>query len=98
MHSGFYNLRSALPMNLKAHHPGFKVWAGAQADIERVTAIWRECLDEYGGPFLFGGLPWRMPCTRPCARAFVTYDVKLDAKCAAYYAQHHGNGRPWRSG
>ena len=26
MHSGFYNLRSALPMNLKAHHPGFKVW------------------------------------------------------------------------
>ena len=27
MHSGFTNLRSALPMNLKAHHPGFKVWA-----------------------------------------------------------------------
>ena len=36
MHSGFSNLRSALPMNLKAHHPGFKVWAGAQADIDRV--------------------------------------------------------------
>ena len=29
MHSGFSNLRSALPMNLKAHHPGFKIWAGA---------------------------------------------------------------------
>src|SRR5260370_213486 len=26
MHSGFSNLRSALPMNLKAHYPGFKVW------------------------------------------------------------------------
>jgi glutathione S-transferase len=25
MHSGFYNLRSALPMNLKAYHPNFKV-------------------------------------------------------------------------
>ena len=25
MHSGFSNLRSALPMNLKAHYPGFKV-------------------------------------------------------------------------
>ena len=36
MHSGFANLRSALPMNLKARHAGFKVWAGAQADIERV--------------------------------------------------------------
>ena len=28
MHSGFANLRSALPMNLKARHPGFKVWSG----------------------------------------------------------------------
>ena len=50
MHSGFANLRSALPMNLKARHQGFKVWAGAQADIERVTAIWRDCLQRYGGP------------------------------------------------
>src|SRR5712672_4874357 len=40
MHSGFANLRSALPMNLKVRHDGFKVWAGAQADIDRVTAIW----------------------------------------------------------
>ena len=50
MHSGFANLRSALPMNLKAHFPGFKAWAGARGDIERVTAIWRECLQQYGGP------------------------------------------------
>src|SRR3954468_8347155 len=28
MHSGFTNLRSALPMNLKSHYPGFKIWAG----------------------------------------------------------------------
>src|SRR5258707_10306110 len=32
MHSGFYNLRSALPMNLKASYAGYKVWAGAQPD------------------------------------------------------------------
>ena len=37
MHSGFANLRSALPMNLKAHYPGFKIWAGAQADIDRIV-------------------------------------------------------------
>ncbi len=41
MHSGFTNLRSALPMNLKAHFPGFKSWAGARGDIERITAIWQ---------------------------------------------------------
>src|SRR5450759_4425563 len=52
MHSGFSNLRSALPMNLKAHHPGFKVWAGAQADIDRIVSIWRECLATSKGPFL----------------------------------------------
>ncbi len=57
MHSGFTSLRSALPMNLKAHHAQFKVWAGAQADIERVTAIWRDCLQRYGGPYLFGKKP-----------------------------------------
>ena len=54
MHSGFVSLRSALPMNLKGHYPGFKVWSRAQADIERVLAIWQECLATYGGPFLFG--------------------------------------------
>ena len=39
MHSGFASLRGALPMNLKAHFPGFKVWSRAQADIDRVLAI-----------------------------------------------------------
>ena len=85
MHSGFYNLRSALPMNLKAHHPGFKVWAGAQADIERVAAIWRECLERYGGPYLFGGsLTMADAMYAPVCTRFLTYDVKLDRQCAAY--------------
>ena len=85
MHSGFANLRSALPMNLKVRHDGFKVWAGAQADIDRVTAIWRECLKRYGGPYLFGATPtiadamYAPVCTR-----FATYDVKLDPASAAY--------------
>ena len=84
MHSGFYNLRSALPMNLNAHHPGFKVWAGAQADIDRVMAIWRKCLEAYGGPFLFGGPTMADAMYAPVCSRFATYDVKLDAKCSAY--------------
>src|SRR5579863_1225027 len=51
MHSGFANLRSALPMNLKAHFKGFKIWAAAQADIDRVTTLWHECLSLYGGTY-----------------------------------------------
>src|SRR5215468_5377386 len=84
MHSGFSNLRSALPMNLKAHHPGFKVWAGAQADIDRVMTIWRECLAAYGGPFLFGALTLADAMYAPVCARFTTYDVKLDPECAAY--------------
>jgi glutathione S-transferase len=85
MHSGFFNLRSALPMNLKAHHPGFKVWAGAQPDIARITEIWRSCLETYGGPYLFGPAPtvadamYAPVCTR-----FLTYHVPLNAACAGY--------------
>jgi len=84
MHSGFYNLRSALPMNLKAHYPGFKVFHGAQADIERVIAIWRDCLSTYGGPYLFGGLSLADAMYAPVVTRFLTYDVKLDGLCADY--------------
>lgn len=85
MHGGFYNLRSALPMNLKAHYKGFKIWAAAQADIDRVTAIWRECLGQYGGPYLFGATPSLADAMyAPVATRFQTYDVKLDRQCADY--------------
>ncbi len=68
MHSGFSNLRSTLPMNLRAHYPAFQLWARVQADIDRVVAIWRECLASYGGPFLFGTKPTTR-CMHRCARA-----------------------------
>ncbi len=85
MHSGFANLRSALPMNLKAHYANFKVFTGAKGDIARVAAIWSECAERYGGPFLFGARAtvadamYAPVCTR-----FVTYDVALDNVSARY--------------
>jgi glutathione S-transferase len=85
MHSGFSALRAALPMNIKGHFPGFKIWSRAQGDIDRVVEIWRECLATYGGPFLFG----KQPCLAdamyaPVVTRFLTYDVALDKICAAY--------------
>ena len=85
MHSGFANLRSALPMNLKSHFSGFKVWAGAQADIDHMIQIWRGCLDTYGGPFLFGPKPTMADAMfAPVCTRFKTYDVKLDRKCQTF--------------
>ena len=85
MHSGFANLRAALPMNIKAKYPGFKIWAGAQADIDRVLTIWTEALGESKGPYLFGKtLTVADAMYAPVCSRFTTYDVDLDATCAAY--------------
>ncbi len=85
MNSGFANLRSSLPMNLKARFAKHKVWAGAQPDIERIVEIWAECLATYGGPFLFGkqrGMADAM--FAPVVTRFLTYDVNLPEPCQRY--------------
>ena len=84
MHSGFAALRAALPMNLRGHFPGFKVWSRAQADIDRITTIWRDCLSRYGGPYLFGGLTMADAMYAPVVTRFLTYDVRLDKACAQF--------------
>ena len=85
MHSGFAALRSALPMNLKAGYSDFRIWARAQADIDRIAVIWRECINTYDGPYLFG----RQACMAdamfaPVVTRFRTYGVELDAVCSSY--------------
>src|SRR5437762_1164914 len=84
MHSGFSSLRSALPMNLKRHFPKHKVWARAIGDIERITTIWRECLATYGGPYLFGKRCMADAMYAPVVTRFLTYDVAVDKRSAAY--------------
>lgn len=85
MHAGFHNLRSALPMNLKARHARFKVFSGARPDIEHIKTIWADCLDRSGGPWLFG----ERPCVAdamyaPVCTRFRTYAVELPAVAQAY--------------
>jgi glutathione S-transferase len=88
MHSGFTALRSALPMNLKARYDDFRIWARAQADIDRITTIWRECLGTYRGPYLFGEKVCMADAMfAPVATRFRTYGVALDEECAAYSAR-----------
>ena len=87
MHSGFTALRSSLPMNLKAHFPGFKIWSRAQADIDRIATIWNDCLAAYNGPFLFGERSIADAMYAPVVTRFRTYDVTLDERCAAYCDQ-----------
>jgi glutathione S-transferase len=84
MHSGFYNLRSALPMNLKARHAAFKIFSGARPDVERIKTIWTECLEAYGGPYLFGAPTVADAMYAPVCTRFRTYAVELDSQLAGY--------------
>ncbi|MCM2476590.1 glutathione S-transferase [Rhizobium sp. CG5] len=85
MHSGFYNMRSALPMNLKTVHPRFKMFSGARPDVERIKAIWTECLEQSGGPWLFGKTPTVADAMyAPVCSRFRTYSVDLDPTLSAY--------------
>ncbi|EAT06905.1 glutathione S-transferase [Sphingobium sp. 10 DY56-G10] len=85
IHSGFINLRSALPMNLKVRHDRFPIFPGARPDIERVETLWAECLGDYGGPWLFGASPTVADAMfAPVVQRFLTYAVAVSPMSAAY--------------
>jgi glutathione S-transferase len=84
IHSGFTTLRASLPVNLKGHFPGFKIWSKAEADIERIKAIWSDCLARYRGPFLFGPATLADAMYAPVVSRFRTYDVKLTGALQDY--------------
>jgi glutathione S-transferase len=85
MHAGFHALRSTLPMNLRTTIPGFTIWSAARADIERILKLWRDCLEEWDGPWLFGAQPSVADAMfAPVVTRFRTYQVALDPACEAY--------------
>ncbi len=84
MHSGFVSLRQALPMNVKARFPNFKVWSKAKADIDRIATIWGDCLGRYDGPFLFGKITIADAMYAPVVSRFRTYGVLLEPTLQAY--------------
>ena len=85
MHGGFINLRSALPMNIKARHTNFKIFNGARGDIERIITIVDDCLARYDGPYLFGERPSLADAMfAPVCTRFQTYDVALSRRTATY--------------
>ncbi len=88
MHSGFSALRASLPMNLRARQTNFKVWSSAKADIERVTEIWRECLAEWKGPWLFGAAPTVADAFyAPVVTRLLTYGVAVDPASTGFCKQ-----------
>jgi glutathione S-transferase len=85
MHSGFSALRSSLPMNLRTEGRRVAIWSAAQADIDRITEVWRECLGTWNGPWLFGRAPTVADAMyAPVVTRFRSYAVELDSVSAGY--------------
>jgi glutathione S-transferase len=86
MHAGFVSLRENMPMNCRARLCILGFNPVMQADIDRITAIWRECRELFGtsGDLLFGHFTIADAMFAPVVSRFITYDVKLDAVSQAY--------------
>ncbi|PXX73943.1 glutathione S-transferase [Pseudomonas sp. LAMO17WK12:I10] len=86
MHSGFFGLRGNLPFDLSRDAALSPMPPEAQADIERMLALWAECraVATEPGPFLFGRVSLADAFFAPVAVRLRTYRVALPAVDAAY--------------
>ena len=54
MHSGFADIREAMPMNIRTSKPSIGEKTALHASVRRIDTLWRDSLARSHGPFLFG--------------------------------------------
>jgi glutathione S-transferase len=90
MHAGFSELRSNMPMNIRASYPGKGMTPAVRADIERITGLWRDCRKRFAGAapkddgFLFGAIGAADAMYAPVVTRLRTFGVQLDSDAEAY--------------
>jgi glutathione S-transferase len=84
MHSGFPDLRNALPMEILAKKPTPALDDAVQAQIARIIHIWTNALERYTGDFLFGGFSIADAMYAPVVTRFETYAIALPPVAQAY--------------
>ncbi|MCC6920311.1 MAG: glutathione S-transferase family protein [Alphaproteobacteria bacterium] len=98
MHSGFPELRRQYSMEFARHMPGQEPTEGTAKAIARIKDVWTRCLDESGGPYLFGAAFGNADAFyAPIVSRFHSYDVRLDGAAKAYAdaVWHHPLMREW---
>ncbi|MEO0444427.1 MAG: glutathione S-transferase family protein, partial [Pseudomonadota bacterium] len=77
MHSGFAELRDALPMNCRKVTTLDTVSESLQMDIDRICQIWRDCREQFGqqGDFLFSNFSIADAFYAPIAMRFYSYGI-----------------------
>ena len=86
MHAGFQALRSACPMNLGKRFARKDRGSAVAADVARVTALWREARQSFGGegPFLYGAFSAADAMFAPVVTRLDTYQVEVEPDTRAY--------------
>jgi glutathione S-transferase len=86
MHSGFRELRTSMPMNIRTQHSGKGMTAGTRGDIERIEGIWAHARERFGsgGPFLCGAFSAVDAMYAPVVMRFATYAVPISDTSARY--------------
>jgi glutathione S-transferase len=90
MHAGFLDLRTNMPVNIRASFPGKGMTSAVRADIERITGMWRDTRKRFAGSapkdngFLFGAFSAADAMYAPVVTRLRTYSVKVDSDTDAY--------------
>ena len=97
IHGGFHALRRDLSMNLRRRMSEPAWPEDTRADIARIHALWRGCLEQSGGPWLFGARSIADAFYAPVVGRFRTYGVKVPAELERYAATVWGDAdlREW---
>ena len=62
MHAGFNALRNECPMNVGLRIAMNNTSAALTKDVNRLSELWEQGLDRFGGPFLAGSFIYRSRC------------------------------------
>ncbi|ACB95303.1 glutathione S-transferase family protein [Beijerinckia indica] len=86
MHSGFVNLRSLLPMNMRRPPAKRALTPEAAADLERLESAFATAQQAFGqgGPFLMGAFSAVDAMFAPVVNRLHVYDVAVSAPTKAY--------------
>jgi glutathione S-transferase len=91
MHASFAALRGHCPMNLWRPVERLELTPQIDAEVARITEIWRNAREKYGrgGSFLFGDFTAADAMFAPVATRFRTYDIACDKTSHAYVEAVH---------
>ncbi|MEL7112552.1 MAG: glutathione S-transferase [Pseudomonadota bacterium] len=86
MHSGFFGLRSQMPVNIRENSPQPDLQGDLAKDIERVCSIWQTFRTRFAddGPYLFGDWSAADAFYAPVVTRFRTYGYDLNGALSEY--------------